>query len=218
MRNAILLADEQQGINGVDRALIWDVFASRGMGYAASAVDTDDVHPLQDFSRPPAPSSVAVGSVSGTVRDLNTGAPIPGALVAFAGHDSGLGEDLSTTTTATGTYRIDRVPAPRVWSFLTVAGARGYDRTSIPNVVVSARRRGHAQRHAPAQLGAGLRRHDGHEVDRTELLGLGLWPGLHHRRHAARRVEHLRIRRRLGHARAQGAGPRPARSRSRSAR
>ena len=60
MRNAILLADEQPGINGVDRTLIWEVFASRGMGYAASAVDTDDVHPLQDFSaagarrRPPA--------------------------------------------------------------------------------------------------------------------------------------------------------------------
>ncbi len=135
MRNAILLADEQAGINGVDRALIWDVFANRGMGYAASAVDTDDAHPLQDFSRPPA-SVAGTGSVAGTVRDLNTGAPIRNALVAFAGHDSGLGEDLSTRTSATGGYRIDGVPAPRVWSFLTVAGAGGYDRTSIPSVVV----------------------------------------------------------------------------------
>ena len=137
MRNAILLADEQPGINGADRGLIWEVFADRGMGYAASTVDTDDVHPLQDFTPPPAPSSPDVGSVSGTVRDVNTGVPVANALVAFAGHDSGLGEDLSTRTSATGAYRIDRVPAPRVWSFLTVAEARGYDRTSVPNVVVA---------------------------------------------------------------------------------
>ncbi len=136
MRNAILLADEAPGINGVDRTLIWDVFASRGMGYASSAVDTDDVHPLEDFSRPPAPAA-GTGSVAGTVRDLNTGRPLPGALVAFAGHDSGLGEDLSTRTTADGSYRIDGVPAPRVWSFLTVAAAGGYDRVRIPSVVVT---------------------------------------------------------------------------------
>ena len=137
MRNAILLADEQQGINGGDRGLIWEVFANRGMGYAASTVDTDDVHPLQDFTQPPAAASPDVGSVAGTVRDLNTGKPVANALVAFAGHDSGLGEDLSTRTSATGAYRIDRVPAPRVWSFLTVADAGGYDRTSVPNVAVA---------------------------------------------------------------------------------
>ena len=34
--------------------------------------------------------------------------------MAFAGHDSGLGEDLSTRTAANGTYRINGVPAPHV--------------------------------------------------------------------------------------------------------
>jgi hypothetical protein len=135
MRNAILLADEQPGINGVDRSLIWDVFAKRGMGYAASTVDTDDVHPLQDFSHPPG-TPAATGAVAGTVRDLNTGAPVVGALVAFAGHDSGLGEDLSTHTNASGVYRINGVPGPRVWSFLTVAEAGGYDRATLPNVLI----------------------------------------------------------------------------------
>ena len=50
MRNAILLADVQA--NGGDRGLIWSVFASRGMGYAASTVDTDDVHPLPGLHHP----------------------------------------------------------------------------------------------------------------------------------------------------------------------
>ena len=138
MRNAILLANEQAGTDGVPAAVIWQVFAQRGMGYAASTVDTDDVHPLQDFSAPPAPAA-ATGSVSGTVRDVNTGAAVAGALVAFAGHDSGLGEDLSTHTAANGTYRIDRVPA-RTWSFLTVARANGYDRATSPAVPIAAGR------------------------------------------------------------------------------
>ena len=94
-----------------DRTLIWDVFAQRGMGYAASTRRHRRRAPAPGLQPArPAPAA-ATGSVSGTVRDLNTGAPLPGALVAFAGHDSGLGEDLSTRTTANGTYRIDGVPA-----------------------------------------------------------------------------------------------------------
>ena len=45
------------------------------MGYAASTVDTDDVHPLQDFSTPPG-ASTPVGSLAGVVRDQDTGAPL----------------------------------------------------------------------------------------------------------------------------------------------
>ena len=78
------------------------------------AVDTDDVHPLQDFTAPPG-GSTPVGSLAGVVRDQDTGAPLAGALVAFAGHDSGLDEDLATHTAANGSYRIDGVPA-RTWS------------------------------------------------------------------------------------------------------
>ena len=136
MRNAILLANEQAGTDGVPAGVVWSVFAQRGMGYAASTVDTDDVHPLQDFSGPPA-SAATTGAVSGTVRDVNTGAPVPNALVAFAGHDSGLGEDLSTHTAGNGTYRINGVPA-RTWSFLTIAEVNGYDRVVSPTVPIAA--------------------------------------------------------------------------------
>ena len=75
MRNAILLADVQAGLG--DRALIWDVFRQRGMGYAASTRGTDDVAPVPDFTGPPVPST-PVGSMSGTVRDRDTGAPLAG--------------------------------------------------------------------------------------------------------------------------------------------
>ena len=159
MRNAILLADEQAGINGVDRALIWEVFASRGMGYAASAVDTDDVHPLQDFTRPPAPAA-ATGSVAGTVRDLNTRRADPEALVAFAGHDSGLGEDLVHSH-----HRHRQLPDRRGARPARVELPHGRRRRGLRPREHSqragrARGRGHAQLHAPAQLGAGLRRDD----------------------------------------------------------
>ena len=134
MRNAILLADIQA--NGGDRGLIWSVFAGRGMGYAASTVDTDDVHPLQDFTTPPG-GSTPVGSLAGVVRDQDTGAPLAGALVAFAGHDSGLDEDLATHTAANGSYRIDGVPA-RTWSHVTIAPAAGYDRAVANSVAIVA--------------------------------------------------------------------------------
>ncbi|HEU0023663.1 MAG TPA: M36 family metallopeptidase [Thermoleophilaceae bacterium] len=134
MRNAILLADVQAV--GGDRALIWEVFRSRGMGYAASTRDTDDVAPVQDFTGPPGVST-PVGSVAGTVRDLDTGAALVGARVAFAGHDSGLGEDLSTQTAANGTYRIDDVPA-RTWDFVTVTPVAGYDRSVTEDVTIAA--------------------------------------------------------------------------------
>jgi hypothetical protein len=134
MRNAILLSDVQAG--GGDRSLIWDVFRSRGMGYAASARGTDDVQPLADGSGPPAPET-PVGALAGTVRDQDTGAPIAGALVAFAGHDSGLDEDLATHTGADGSYSIAGVPA-RTWSHVTIAPAAGYDRSVASLVTVTA--------------------------------------------------------------------------------
>ena len=134
MRNAILLADVLA--NGGDRGLIWSVFANRGMGYAASTVDTDDVHPLQDFSTPPG-ASTPVGSLAGVVRDQDTGAPLAGALVAFSGHDTGLDEDLATRTAANGSYRITGVPA-RTWPHVTIAPAAGYDRAVVANVAIAA--------------------------------------------------------------------------------
>jgi hypothetical protein len=136
MRNAILIADVQANFG--DRLRLWEVFASRGMGYAASTRATDDVAPVPDTSLPPDVTGGPVGSVAGVVRDAQTGAAIPGALVAFAGHDSGLGdEDLSTETAANGSYRIDGVPA-RTWDFVTVAPQAKYDRTTFEDVAIAA--------------------------------------------------------------------------------
>ena len=131
MRNAILLADTQAA--GGDRAAIWDVFAARGMGYAASTAGTDDVGPVEDYSA--AAGGDPQGAVVGTVRDGDTGVPLPNALVGFAGHDSGLGEDLSDRTAADGSYRIEHVPA-RTWDFASVAAGAGYDRELTDDVAV----------------------------------------------------------------------------------
>lgn len=133
MRNAILLADGLAA--GNDRPLIWDVFADRGMGYAASTRGTHDVASVQDFTEPPTGAS-SVGTMTGTVRDQDSGAPLANALVAFSGHDSGLGEDLSDHTAADGSYRITNVPA-RTWDYVAVAPATGYDRVLTEDVAVA---------------------------------------------------------------------------------
>ena len=73
-RNAILQASTLAG--GADTSLIWEVFASRGMGYFASTKGDFDYEPDADFSVPPTGSST--GIVRGVVRGDN-GQPIPGA-------------------------------------------------------------------------------------------------------------------------------------------
>ena len=81
-RNAILQASILAG--GADTSLIWEVFASRGMGYFASTKGDFDYEPDADFSVPPTGSPT--GIVRGVVRGDN-GQPIPGALVGLGGHD-----------------------------------------------------------------------------------------------------------------------------------
>jgi hypothetical protein len=135
MRNAILLADLKAGADGGDDSVIWEVFADRGMGYEATARDTDDVAPLEDFSEPP--GAGAPGSMAGVVLDSVSGKGVQGATVAFSGHDTGLeGDDLATTTAADGSYRIDGVPS-RTWAHVTVL-RDGYERTVAEGVRVDA--------------------------------------------------------------------------------
>jgi extracellular elastinolytic metalloproteinase len=108
MRNAILQADAIQG--GRRNARIWRVFAKRGMGYFASAVNGDDTTTFEDFSLPPS-ADANRGTISGTVTDERTKAALQGTLVSVAGHASAPGflEYLADTTDASGRYSIPGV-------------------------------------------------------------------------------------------------------------
>ncbi len=121
-RNAILQASTVAG--GADSDLIWDVFASRGMGYFASTRGDYDGNPDADFSTPPTGSPA--GIVRGVVRD-DGGAPIAGALVGLGGHDgpTGAGPALQSTTNNQGAYEITGIPQAS-YPQLTVAAPAGY--------------------------------------------------------------------------------------------
>jgi extracellular elastinolytic metalloproteinase len=51
MRDAILQANTNRGFG--DSALLWSVFAARGMGFRAFTTGNNDTAPVQDFSLPP---------------------------------------------------------------------------------------------------------------------------------------------------------------------
>jgi extracellular elastinolytic metalloproteinase len=121
MRNAILQANQVGVLDGRSdhEATIWQVFAGRGMGYFAATEDADDTTPIESFALPPDPGD-GVGSLAGVVTDADTGLPVAGVEVAFAGLE------LSDTTDALGQYAITDVPVgtyPQI-----VASKAGFDR------------------------------------------------------------------------------------------
>lgn len=131
MRNAILLANQAGVLAGRDdnAATIWQVFAVRGMGYFAASEDADDTDPIQSFDLPPDPAD-GVGSLAGVVTDADTGKPVAGAKVAFAGLA------FTDTTDSLGRYAIGAVPAgtyPQV-----VASKAGFDSAAANGVEVLA--------------------------------------------------------------------------------
>jgi extracellular elastinolytic metalloproteinase len=131
MRNAILQANEVGVLDGRtdQEATIWQVFAGRGMGYFAATEDADDTSPIESFALPPDPAG-GVGSLAGTVTDADSGKPVAGARVQFAGLP------LVDTTDALGRYAIANVPVgayPQV-----VASKAGFDRGVAANVDVVA--------------------------------------------------------------------------------
>ncbi len=76
------------------------------MGWFAGAVDGGDAFPAEDFHMPP---TGATTTLTGTVTDKDTGAPVAGALVFIGGHASGYAGDYSAVTDANGKYTITGV-------------------------------------------------------------------------------------------------------------
>jgi extracellular elastinolytic metalloproteinase len=116
-RNSILAADLVVN-NGKNQKKIWQVFAARGMGWFAGAVDGDDSAPAEDFSLPPAPNT-PTGSLTGHVTNADTGAAVSGAVVAFGGHNSGFAGSYAALTDGTGAYTISGIlpgTYPKVFS------------------------------------------------------------------------------------------------------
>jgi extracellular elastinolytic metalloproteinase len=123
MRNSILAADLVVG-KGKDQKTIWKVFAHRGMGFFAAAIDGDDSQPVEDFSTPPS-ASTPRGTLTGKVTDQDSGTPAGGLTIAFGGHASGFAGDYRATTAADGTYKISGI-IPGTYAKVYARGA-GYD-------------------------------------------------------------------------------------------
>jgi hypothetical protein len=134
MRNAILQADLVAN-SGANQGAIWDVFAERGMGYFAAAVDGSDTQPVEDFSLPIDCSVDPCGTIHGKITDKATGKGLKNARVYVAGLASGFGNDLGTKTAAGGTYLIDDVPLHDAYPAIVV-DAPGYEQVVARNVVV----------------------------------------------------------------------------------
>ncbi|GIG62391.1 hypothetical protein Lfu02_67630 [Longispora fulva] len=130
-RNAILLADTVV-FGGKYHGVIWKTFAARGMGYFAGSINGDDTAPTEDFSLPPAPGTPQ-GTVSGTVTDNVTGAPVAGVSISFGGHTGTIGGNLNAVTAADGTYTISGVTYGTYTKFSAVGG--GYDTVAGPRTV-----------------------------------------------------------------------------------
>jgi hypothetical protein len=90
MRDAILIADQDAG--GQDHDLIWQVFARRGMGVYADSVTALDPAPVANFDVPP-PAGTPTATLSGTVTDATTGAPVVGATVWLPGMRTAVATD-----------------------------------------------------------------------------------------------------------------------------
>ena len=135
MRNAILQADV--AVNGsVAHAAIWAVFASRGMGYFAGTLGGSDTGPVANFDLPPA-AATAKGTLSGSVIDFDTHAPVAGTRIAFAGLDSGFPGNAGATTAATGRYTFPALPIGP-YPYLVAGGAAGYERSVVTPFALAA--------------------------------------------------------------------------------
>jgi extracellular elastinolytic metalloproteinase len=104
MRNAILVADTSL-FGGAQRAAIWKVFASRGMGFYAGSFGGNDARPAWSFEQPPA--SVATSSITGQVK-IGTN-PAAGVTVRLAFQGAGP-VNPTTVTDGNGNYTLTGIP------------------------------------------------------------------------------------------------------------
>jgi extracellular elastinolytic metalloproteinase len=132
-RDSILLADATlRGGRHLDR--IWSVFAHRGMGFYAGALNGNDVTPGEDFSTPP-PDNAPTGTLTGTVTDSQSGEPVAGVTVTVARQGGGRVNNPSATTGADGTYSI---PNLVVGTYPKVAVASGgFDPIQVPVTITA---------------------------------------------------------------------------------
>jgi extracellular elastinolytic metalloproteinase len=152
MRNSILMAD--QVVNGGKaNTKIWKVFAARGMGWFAGAVNGDDAAPAEDFSMPPAPGT-PTGSLTGVVTDQDAGTPIAGAVVGFGGHASGFPGDYAAVSDATGHYTISGI-LPGTYPAVFARGDGFDQQTTTLSIASHASVRNWALRRDWAALGGG---------------------------------------------------------------
>lgn len=133
MRNSILQADLVVN-GGKQQKALWQLFARRGMGYFAGALNGADVAPAEDFSVPP-PADSPRGTLTGAVTDQDANTPVAGMVVGFGGHDSGFAGDYVATTAADGTYTISGI-LPGTYPKIYVEGA-GFDPKSINAISVN---------------------------------------------------------------------------------
>jgi hypothetical protein len=108
MRDAILRADLVR-YNRKHTARIWKIFAHRGMGFYAGAIDAADTTPGQDFHTPPPAKHPHDGTIAGFVTDPTTGDPVVGAVVQVTGQ----GDQYTATTDKDGFYEIDNLVTGR---------------------------------------------------------------------------------------------------------
>ena len=195
MRNAILVADAAI-FGSAHHGAIWQVFASRGMGFFASATDTFDTDPVADFSTPVDCPGPGCGSLSGRVTDPSGGgAPVAGALVRVAGSELGVPVDLSVMTGPDGRFHIPDVPdglyrdvevsldgyATRTFAHVRVDGAATMRiilrarlglprRRGLDRAVHGARSHGRRRRMRPGRGGRRLPHHQLAHVGRPSAL------------------------------------------------
>ena len=122
-RNAILQADLVDN-GGANHNTIWGVFAHRGMGFFAGAINGDDSKPVEDFQLPP--TAKTFGKLKGTISDDATGLPLAGAPIVFGGHASGFSDDIVGQADGKGRYDLKKILVgtyPDAW-----VAVPGYDR------------------------------------------------------------------------------------------
>jgi extracellular elastinolytic metalloproteinase len=135
MRNAIELAIDDRFHDSADYETIWDLFwtafAQRGLGAQAQTAGGDDLDPAPAFDHPDGSRN---GTLTGTVLNASTGAPIPDAKViigVFEGRVSPL-----TTTSDAGRFAVPMTGG----TYPVTIQARGFGAQTFEDVQVAAGR------------------------------------------------------------------------------